>query len=283
MLSFLLLAALGAGDERRSSAPLGPNESEIRAWEQLHDGRLAESYDRDPEKAVAIYDAALDLLQDEEHPLRPEVLYWQARARFHLGDLVGAAGALDIIAERGALPLRERALQGWVLAAQREVVRLPYRQDFREDALPWVRSWVRTNPARELALESRPGGDRALVWDTLVRQGEDDFLFIPFHAGAPGPRHFYLRLGADGFTARVRFVIEDVDGQQWSSRAYDVPLDTWVDVGLGIDEFALVGNPLSGRRPDPARVRNFKLIDSTGYGQAESGPHRILVDELEIR
>lgn len=282
MLFVLLLAALGVGGEA-DPAPLGPNESEIRAWERLYDGRLAESYDRAPSKAVEHYAEALDLLQDEGHPLRVEILYWDARARYHLGDLDGAASALHTLAERGGHPLRERTLLGWVLAAQREVVRLPFRQDFSEDALPWVPSWLRVSPDRELSIEDDPLRGRVLVWDTLVRQGEDDFLFIPFRAGPPGPRQFRLRLGADGFAARVRFLLEDVEGQQWSSRAYDVPLAGWVDVTLGLDGFALVGNPLSGRRPDPAEVRSFRLVDVTGYGQAEGGQHRIVVDDLEIR
>ena len=62
-----------------------------------------------------------------------------------------------------------------------------------------------------------------------------------------------------------------------------VGTDVWVTVALGLGDFALVGDPRSGRQPDPAHIRSLQLGDYTGFRGEDAGLHTLLVDELEIQ
>ena len=52
-------------------------------------------------------------------------------------------------------------------------------------------------------------------------------------------------------------------------------------VDLGLSDFALVGDPF-GPRPDPRRVRTFRLTDVTGFRGEQSGANDIFVDDVEL-
>lgn len=274
-----LLLALAGTAAAQGQAPA--EDSELMAWEALYDSRLRAALNVESTAVQADYDRILSLLRDDSSPLAPEVHYWLALSLLRSGDVEGAADALGRIGPREQLSERDRALLTVVEIKRHQVTELPYRQDFDRATAPspWVRSWQRAESG-DLDLVDMPDGNRVVAWPTLVQKGHDDTIFIPFRDG--GPTVIRLAVRAERLTAYLRCMMEDDEGQQWSARVLTVPTDTWTGIQLSLADFALVGDPRSGRRPDPRRVRSFLLVDVTGFRSEEVDLNRILVDDLEF-
>ena len=270
--------ALAEGPRAGDAAP------EVEAWEQLYDGRLWDAAWGDPTAAVVSYSEARNRLSEDD-PLTGEVRYWMALARFEEGDLAAAREEIEAALTVGDLRTRARALLGRLDAEDNRVRALPYVQDFATSTAPWVRAWT-LGSREDLRLETVDDAgtpQRVASWHTVVRQGEDDFLFIPMGDQAKGPQRVELRMRARAFPAHVRFVLEDHDGQQWSGQIHIIPNDRFIEVQLPLSEFVLVGDPRSGRRPVPTNIRSLMLVDVTGFRSSDRGENWVLIDRLEVR
>lgn len=258
---------------------------EYQAWEALYDARLAEAQGLAPAAALEAYRKVEGDTTDPTSLLYGEVRYWVALAALETGDIASAHAALDEISRvPDGLSDRTRLLRARVQAQERGVRQLPYRQDFEgaESPAPWVLSWTRSDESA-LSVETLPDGNQVVAWQTTVRKGEDDSLLLPFQQTVRGPENVRMDLLAAQFPARVRLLLEDDEGQQWSSRVLLVGTDDWVTVSLALGDFALVGDPRSGRKPDPARIRSLQLGDYTGFRGDDAGSHTLYVDALDIQ
>ncbi len=273
MLGLLLVAGLARAE--------GPAEDwEYMAWEALYDARLSSALGTSPEVVSADYGRALSLVRDAQSPLGGEIHYWLALSLLSVGDVDGATRELALLGGREALADRDRALSSYIDMQRRKITRLPYRQDFdiADTPAPWVLRW-QNEGGSTLDLLDLPDGNRVVVWSTNVQRERDDALIIPFQNQGPSTLRFAIR--AERFPASVRCMLEDEDGQQWTGKFLDVPTDTWTGIQLTMDDFTLVGDPRSGRRPMPRRVRSFQLLDVTGFRSEERGLNRIYLDAVE--
>ncbi len=281
MLGLVLGLTLGLHVAPGSARAQGPVEDwEYMAWEALYDSRLSAALSASPAMAKADYERAVALVRDDASPLRAEIEYWIALSLLRAGDVDGAARELATLGGRESLGDRDRALSSFIDARRREIARLPFRQDFddTDSPAPWVRSWQREEGS-DLELLDLPDGNRVVVWSTMVERGREDALIIPFRDQGPSTLRFALK--ADRFPAWVRCMLEDDEGQQWTGKFLYVPTDTWTGIQLTMDDFTLVGDPRSGRRPEPRRVRSFLLLDVTGYRSEERDLNRIYLDAVE--
>lgn len=274
-----MLALLLCGLVARADGPV--DDWEFMAWESLHDSRLGASLGGGEATARVDFARTLGMLPDVASPLKSEVHYWLALALLQAGDVDAAARELNVVRMGEGFGERERALSTFIEVQRRQVTRLPYRQDFdgASTPAPFVRGWQRGSPD-DLGLLDLPDGNRVVVWSTEVQRGRDDNIFIPFRDRGPSVLRFALR--AERFPAWVRCMMEDDEGQQWNTKVLQVPTDTWSGVQLTLDDFALVGDPRFGRRPDPRRVRSFLLVDVTGFRSEELELNRIFVDDIEV-
>jgi len=274
MLGLLLLGLVARAE------PTG-DDWEYLAWEALYDARLSAALGAGMDAARSDYGKAQGLIREDSNPLKGEVHYWLALSLLRGGDVEGAARELAEVGTREDLQDRDRVLSSLIEVERRQVTHLPYRQDFdgASTPAPWVRSWQR-GEAGDLELLDLPDGNRVVVWTTQVQKGKDDTIFIPFADRGPTTLRFALR--AERFPAWVRCMMEDDEGQQWSAKVLNVPTDTWSGIQLSLADFALVGDPRSGRRPDPHRLRSFLLVDVTGFRSDETDINRLLVDDIEM-
>lgn len=278
LLGLLALALAAPEDAARTPAP----EWEVEAWEQLYDARLGASLGQSPTDSIAAYNNVLDRVPDDQSPVWSEAHFWLAFSLFQASLLTDARRELDRLAELHPLEVRERALRSRIEAQERQITRLPFSQSFETTSAPWIRSWVRSGPD-DLRLTDQSNGNRAVSWSPSADFGQDDFLYLRFRDARAGPQRIQMRLRAEQATARVRFVLEDDDGQQWNGKVQTVPMDRWVSIDLSLSDFDLVGDPRSGREPDPARIRILMLFDVTRFRTTDAPPHHLLIDDLEIR
>ena len=274
----LPLLCLLAGAAHAQSSPAA-DDWEYLAWEDLYDARLEEALGRRSDQPGSDFASVLNLVRDELSPIKADTHYWLALALLQAGEVRAAADAIAEVGPRELMSDRDRALLSLIHVSTREITRLPLHVDF-EDAdgpAPWVRSASRGD-TRDLYL-TELGGDRVLVWATVVQQNSDDSILLTF--ADRGPSLIHMRLRAARFPANMRCELEDQDGTQWTARVPTVPATDWVDLSLALSDFALVGDPY-GRRPDPRRVRTLRLTDVTGFRGEESGANDIYIDDLEL-
>lgn len=278
LLGLLGLALAAPEDAARGPAP----DWEVEAWEQLYDARLGASLGQAPLQSIAAYNSVIDRVPDEQSSVWTEAHFWLAFSYFQASLLADARREVDLLAELHSLEVRERALRSRIEAQERQITRLPFSQTFDTTSAPWIRSWVRSGPD-DLSLTDQSNGNRAVSWTPGADFGQDDFLYLRFRDARASPQRIQMRLLAEKAPARVRFVLEDDDGQQWNGKVQTVPMDRWVDIDLSLADFALVGDPRSGRQPDASRIRILMLFDVTRFRTTEALPHRLLIDDLQIR
>lgn len=277
----LLLGLVRAASAQSSAAS---DDWEYLAWEDLYDARFSAALGRSAGGSSSSlpgqeFTSVLTVVRDELSPIKADTHYWLALALLRAGEAQAAADALAEVGPREVMSDRDRALLSEIHISTRKIDRLPLHEDFEGAAspAPWVRSPARGD-TRDLYLTDL-NGDRVMVWTTVVQQNSDDSIMLVFTDR--GPSSIHLRLRADRFPANMRCELEDLDGTQWTARVPTVPATDWVDLDLGLSDFALVGDPF-GPRPDPRRVRALRLTDVTGFRGEQSGANDIFVDDLEL-
>lgn len=256
----LPLAARGAGPE---------------VWSALHDARLAESADRDPAAAIAIYETVLHHLPADDL-LRGELLLQLARARFDEGDLEGSRAALIEASQDPQVGARARAWRVQVDAWERRVPRLPLVESFTRDVGPLVLGWSAA------AYASLRAGGEGLAWTTVVRDNRDDYLLLALDEAAAPLRAVRVRVSSADLVAHLRLIVEDDGGLRWTTPVVAVepgpPEELLVEV-----EDLLPAHTIGPERVDPARIRVVMLQDVTAFHSAARGPNRLVVSQLELR
>jgi len=266
LLWALLAAPLYASDARAA----GPE-----VWAALQDARLAESADRDPGAAIAIYETVLHHLDDGDS-LRGELLIQLARARFDDGDIEGARAALVEASTEPVVSARARAWRVQVDAYQRRVQHVPMSENFHSGTGPFVLGW---SAAPQAAIG---GGDLGLVWHTVVRDGRDDYVLAAVDAQAGSIHRLGLGLQADDIDAQVRVIVEDDGGRRWTAPVIDLAVGQPVNVDLAVADL-LPAQPGSPSAVDPAGIRVVMLQDVTAFHSAARGQNQIRVQHFSLR
>lgn len=273
MPAALLAAAVALGGQARAD---GPEE-----WAALYNGRLAGAVDRDPVQAVSVYDAVLAYL-DEDDPLRGELRYWRGRARLDLGQRKGAIEDLHAAAEDARVGAEARTFLGRMELTERTVDSLPFSQDFDDGKRSFVRGWPegRRDDLSVVRLSDRPG--QVLAWRRNVREAEGDSILLEV-AVDEAPEHLRITVRADAFDARLRILLEDVEGRSWTAPVLVIPSDDWLALDLGVASFVPAEAPASRARPDGAAIRRVEIRDVTAFHTADRGQTRLFFDDVDLR
>ena len=248
-------------------------------WAALYNGRLIGSVDRDPAAEVAVYETLLDHLAEDD-PLRSEILYWLGRARFESGDTEGALAALGSAATTQRQQTRAREYMGAVQMHIHAIESIPHSTHFEAGQSHWVRGWNRGDP-HDLRVEEAKG-KASLCWEREVRQGEDDFIALPFSATTPMPRQIVMRMWARDFDAQIRVVLEDAQGHEWSAPVVLVPSKHWETFTFQTQDFVSVDAPSDARKHSQG-LRTLMLRDMTGVNTPRRGQNKLYISEVHIR
>ncbi|MEC7948411.1 MAG: hypothetical protein VX265_12660 [Myxococcota bacterium] len=254
----------------------GPEE-----WAALYNGRLVGAVDRDPAQAISVYDAILAYLNDDD-PLRGELRYWRGRARFDLGQRDAALEDLRAAAEDERVGAEARTFLGRLELGERTVRSLPFSQDFDDGERSFVRGWPmgRRDDLSVVALSDRKG--RVLAWRRNVREAESDRILLAV-ATESALEHLRLTIRADAFDARLRVLLEDAEGRQWTAPMLVIPSDDWLTIDLGVASFVPAQAPASRARPGDASIRRIEIRDVTAFHAADRGENRLFFDDVELR
>jgi hypothetical protein len=249
-------------------------------WSSQYDARLSQALGSEPSEAIAVYEALLAQLP-QENPQRGDVLYWLGRARWSAGDLAGAKQSLE--SARGYRNSRPRAriLLGRLSAEEKAVRGVPYREEFRHDAGPWVRGWERGRE-NDLSVHDGPGG-RVARWVTEVQEGEDDFLIFGLNTDGAKIGQFAMRIWSDSLTSHFRILIEDDEGRRWTAPVQVIKAGKWRDVSISLKDFVRADAPAARGKPDSRRLKWFIFRDVTAFHSAARGENTVFIDDLSIR
>ena len=249
-------------------------------WSSQYDARLSQALGSEPSEAIAVYEALLAQLP-QENPQRGDVLYWLGRARWSAGDLAGAKQSLESARGYRSSRPRARILLGRLSAEEKAVRRLPYREEFRLDAGPWVRGWERGRDD-DLSVYDGPGG-RVARWLTEVQEGEDDFLIFGLNTDGAKIGEFSMRVWADALTTHIRILIEDDEGRRWTAPVEVIKVGKWNDVSILLKDFVRADAPAARGKPDSRRLRWFIFRDVTAFHSAARGENTVFIDDLSVR
>ncbi len=249
-------------------------------WAALYNGRLIASVDRDPAAAVAVYEALLTHLPNDD-PLRGEILYWLGRGRFELGDTDGAVSALQKSLEVDERRDDARRFLGSIEMHRREVTSLPLRVTPTPSAPgPWVRGWTRGAAADLTVIAGEPP---LLRWQTTVRPGDDDFIAVPFAEGTPVPRQIRLAIRAVSFDAEIQLILHDAGGRTWASPIETISTEHWQTLTWETGDFELEGLPPVQVGPAPKDVRALWVRDATALWSRARGDNTLLIREFSAQ
>ena len=88
---------------------------------------------------------------------------------------------------------------------------------------------------------------------------------------------------ADAFDARLRILLEDVEGRRWTAPVLVIPSDDWLALELGVASFVPAEAPASRSRPDGAAIRRIEIRDVTAFHAADRGENRLFFDDVDLR
>jgi tetratricopeptide (TPR) repeat protein len=250
-------------------------------WAALYNARLMASADRDPAAAIAVYDAVLQHLADDD-PLRGELLYWRGRARLEEGDRDVAIADLRQAADEPRSGPQARAYLGRILLAENTVHKLPHNETFDDDGGAWVRGWPqgRLDDLAVVSLADQQG--RVLAWRRVVREAEPDSIHLALSPGA-APERLSMAIRSDRFDAWLRILAEDADGGRWTASVLQISSDGWLNLDLAIDTFVPADAPASRQRPDGTPIVRLEIRDVTAFHAQDRGENRIFIDDISIR
>lgn len=249
-------------------------------WSSAYDARLSQAMGAKPSDAIAIYEALIaQIPQGDEQ--RGEILYWLGRARWSAGDLEGARRSLESASRYRSARSRVRILLGRMDAEKKAVERLPYRAEFRLSTDPWVRGWERGR-STDLSLTDQDES-RTLSWRTEVEEGASDFLIFGLHLDGDRLNTIEVQLKSDTLQGRYRFLMEDEDGQLWTTPVMSVPTQRWTKVSLPLSDFARADALSDRSRPDGRKLKWVILRDVTALHTDQRGENTLFMDNLVIR
>ena len=249
-------------------------------WSSAYDARLSQAMGAKPSDAIAIYEALIaQIPQGDEQ--RGEILYWLGRARWSAGDLEGARRSLESASRYRSARARVRILLGRMDAEKKAVETLPYRAEFRLSTDPWVRGWERGR-STDLSLSDQEES-RSLSWRTEVMEGSSDFLIFGLHLDGDRLTSIEVQMRSGTLQGRYRFLIEDEDGQLWTTPVKSVPIDRWTKVSLLLSDFVRADAQEDRRRPDGRKLKWVILRDVTALHTDQRGENALFMDNLVLR
>ena len=224
-------------------APAGWSASP-EVWSAMHSGRLAASFDRDPEQAIAVYEALLEDLPSRD-PQRGWLLLALGQAHLQAGEPELSRAALTAAATLPACRSEaEDALDLLDVWSQRVTV-LPYT------ALPDVRI--------------RRGDQWRLAFDDLQEP----------------VREVRIRLRAEGAGTVMRIELESFDGRRLPSLdAIEIPADSWLELPLDMSDFRSV---LSNAPPAQEGDRRLWMLTLQPLQEAVNQDVSVHIAEVEVR
>lgn len=250
-------------------------------WNGLYNARIIAASDPDPAASLAVYDAVLLGLAPDD-PLIGEARYWRGRARLDAGLREQALQDLRAAAEDDRVGAEARAFLGRLELAERTVTELPHVDDFDDGERAWVRGWPRgrLDDLSVVSLSDRPG--RVLAWRRVVREAEADAILLAVDTDR-APERIQLTVRADAFDARIRVLVEDVEGRRWTAPMMRVPADDWLELDLGMGGFVPAEAPASRMRPDGTPIRLIEIRDVSAFHGADRGETRLFFDDVALR
>lgn len=249
-------------------------------WSSAYDARLSQAMGAKPSDAIAIYEALIaQIPQGDEQ--RGEILYWLGRARWSAGDLEGARRSLESASRYRSARSRVRILLGRMDAEKKAVERLPHRAEFRLTTDPWVRGWERGR-STDLSLSDQDKS-RSVSWRTEVEEGESDFLIFGLHLDGDRLTSIDVQLRSASLQGRYRFLMEDEDGQLWTTAVKSVPTDRWTKISLLVSDFVRADAQTDRSRPDGRKLRWVILRDVTSLHTDQRGENILFMDNLVLK
>ncbi len=246
-------------------------------WSSAYDARLSQALGSEPSEAIAVYEALIAQIPAKEEQ-RGEVLYWLGLARWSAGDLAGARRSLESALAYRSSRQRARGLLGRISLREQAIQRLPFTQDYRLNSLPWVRGWERGIDT-DLSVQDGPDG-RALRWNTELLDGQTDFIAFGLSTDGSRLTSVTMRLRSVSVPAKVRFVLEDADGDVWLSEKQTIRMGRWTEVSLPINAFV---SPTDGSMVDARTVASLTLQDLTALHTDSRGMNTVWLDDLSVR
>ncbi len=246
-------------------------------WSSTYDARLSQALGAEPSEAIAVYEALVAQIPAKQEQ-RGEVLYWLGRARWSAGDLAGARKSLESSLAYRSSRARARTLLGRIALRDRSIENVPYAQDHRLNAEPWVRGWER---GRDTDLSAGDGPDgRALQWNTKLEDGKTDFIAFGFNTDGARVSTLSLSIRSEAVPAKVRVVLEDESGGLWLSPKKTVRMGRWTEISLPLSAFTAEDTT---RRIDGRRLKSLTLQDLTALHTNSRGLNTMWLDDLSVR
>jgi hypothetical protein len=249
------------------SGPALGGEPEV--WAALHDARLLESLDGDPEGALTIYELLLEDMESGSE-LWEQCIFSIGRARMSQGDWDGARAALSQITDRSEVKQDVRAMRVRIEMQQRLVASLPYVDPIGLGQSNWIRGWTRGS-LDDLHLVDAP--EPFLAWELQVVQSQTDFIVLGLGALERRPEGMEITARSREFSSRIIVVLEDHDGGQWRSEILEIPTGEWTTTQIDLMGLIRLGG--ERRLPDPRRLRALIIQDMTGQISGQQGSNRI--------
>ena len=249
-------------------------------WSSTYDARLSQAMGADPAEAIAVYETLVAQMSPEDAQ-RGDVLYWLGRARWSAGDLAGARRSLESAGEYPEAFARVRVLMSIMDAGAKAVSIVPSHFYFKASTDPWVRGWQRGQP-KDLSVVDGPDGF-SVRWATEVVDADSDFVIFGLSTDGQKVSTVSLRLRPENLQGRYRFLVEDEDGQRWTTSVQSVPTDRWVDVVLPVSRFVRADAPAVRGAPNAARLKWFILRDVTALYTDQRGENALLIASLVVQ
>jgi len=249
-------------------------------WSSAYDARLSQAMGASPSDAIAIYEALVAQIPQNDDQ-RGDVLYWLGRARWSAGDLAGARRSLESARRYRSARPRVRILLGRMAAEEKSIKKLPYRQDFRLGADPWVRGWKRGKESDLKVVDGEDG--RSLRWSTEVLEGESDFIIFGMSLDGARLNQISMKLRSENLQGRYRILVEDDAGDRWTAPLQSVATDRWTEVSLPVTAFVRADGSDERATFSGLRLKWFILRDVTSLHTAQRGTNALYVDDLVLR
>ena len=216
-------------------------------WAALHSGRLFSSLDRDPAAAVAVYEAVIDHL-DEDDPLRGDFLYWLGRAWLETGDGEQAVQILDQVDGRSPMSSLARDFRGRLELTRYPVRSLPMIIEASTRPHPLTPGWGSHSPDLEVVYQGLPH----FSWPIAAESVRSDFLALGLVPGQGRLHSVVVDARSTEALLAVRIVVETWSGGTWVSPTQVLRPGVWTEVTASLD--SLLPHRRVDTKLDPSQV-----------------------------
>ena len=253
---------------------------DLRAWQGMHEGMLAEVMDGDLEQSIDWY-AGLSKALPKDDPTHQSLRYWEARANYSIGDQESSRKILNELIETKQKNRRAEILLGRIRAYEQRIQALPIHHSFLDSTEHWVHGWK--NPGKGSLGLATPngGGDRTLAWSTRVEEGEEDAIALFFDTNASKPSIFRLSIRSDEISGWVLPTLEDIYGSRFTiAQPISLHRGDWVALDLRIPDFQPTKANPNRRKPGP--IRSFELRDVTAFYSSDRGLNTLYLGDVVL-